>query len=86
MCIRDSVEGESLMSAMEPLCVASGSACNSTNAAPSYVLRALGRTDVDAQGAVRFSFGRTTTEAEVDRALGIFKAAVGKIRQIADGA
>ena len=80
------VEGESLMLAMEPLCVASGSACNSTNAAPSYVLRALGRTDVDAQGAVRFSFGRTTTEAEVDRALGIFKAAVGKIRQIADGA
>ena len=80
------VEGESLMLALEPLCVASGSACNSTSAEPSYVLRALGRSDLEAQGAVRFSFGRMTRDADVDRAIELFAAAVGKLRQIARGA
>ena len=53
------------------LCVATGSACNSKNQEPSYVLRALGRSDAEAQGAIRFSFGRPTTEGEVDFAAGL---------------
>ncbi|MDH3441751.1 MAG: aminotransferase class V-fold PLP-dependent enzyme [Gammaproteobacteria bacterium] len=80
------VDGESLMLALEPLCVASGSACNSSSAEPSHVLRALGCTDIEAEGAVRFSFGRNTTEAEVDRAAQLYCAAVGKLRGIAPAA
>ena len=80
------VEGESLMLALEPLCVASGSACNSTSAEPSYVLRALGRSDTEAQSAVRFSIGRMTTDGDVDSAIDIFRTAVGKLRAIAGDA
>ena len=54
----DDVDGESLMLALEPLCVASGSACNSANVEPSHVLKALGRSDSESEAAVRFSFGR----------------------------
>ena len=77
------VEGESLLLALEPLCVATGSACNSTNAEPSYVLRALGRSDAEAQGAIRFSFGRPTTEAEVDFAAGRYRESIERLRRIA---
>lgn len=79
----DDVEGESLLLALEPLCVATGSACNSQNREPSYVLRALGRDDVLAQSAIRFSLGRMTTTAEVDDAIERYRAAVGKLRAIA---
>ena len=54
----EEIEGESLLLALEPLCVATGSACNSKNQEPSSVLRALGLGDVLAQSAIRFSFGR----------------------------
>jgi cysteine desulfurase len=77
------VEGESLLLALEPLCVATGSACNSTNQEPSYVLRALGRTDDEAQSAIRFSFGRPTTAAEVDFAIQRYCEAVAKLRALA---
>jgi cysteine desulfurase len=60
----EGVEGESLMLGLEPVCAASGSACNSLSGESSYVLRALGRDDLLAQSAIRFSFGRTTTETE----------------------
>jgi cysteine desulfurase len=80
------IDGESLMLALEPLCVASGSACNSQNAEPSHVLRALGRNDGEAEGAVRFSFGRGTTDAEVDRAAEIYRAAIARLRDIAPAA
>ena len=80
------VDGESLMLALEPLCVASGSACNSASAEPSHVLRALGCTDNEAEGAVRFSFGRETTEAEVDRAAQLYVVALDKLRGIAPAA
>ena len=80
------VDGESLMLAVEPLCVASGSACNSASAEPSHVLRALGCTDNEAEGAVRFSFGRETTEAEVDRAAQLYAVALNKLRGIAPAA
>ena len=81
----EDVEGESLLLAMEPLCVATGSACNSKDAEPSYVLRALGRSDALAQSAVRFSFGRPTTEGEIDAASDRYCSAVGKLRELAPG-
>ncbi len=77
------VEGESLMLAMEPVCVASGSACNSTSGEPSYVLRALGRSDLEAQSAVRFSFGRFTTMEEIEVAIKQYRHAVVQLRSIA---
>lgn len=80
------VEGESLMLAMEPVCVASGSACNATSAEPSYVLRALGLDDVQAQAAVRFSVGRYSTAADVDLAVERFRGAVARLRAMAPAA
>ena len=80
------VEGESLMLGMEPVCVASGSACNSLSGESSYVLRALGRDDVLAQSAVRFSFGRTTTAAHVDVAIERYRWSVQHLRAIAPAA
>ncbi len=62
------VEGESLLYACEGLAVSSGSACNAADREPSYVLRALGRDDQLAGASLRFSLGRFSTEAEVDRA------------------
>ncbi len=79
------VEGESLMLALAPVCVASGSACNAKNAEPSYVLRALGRDDATAQSAIRFSFGRYTTLAEVDFAAARYCEAIVSLRSIAKG-
>ncbi len=80
------VEGESLLLALEPLCVATGSACNSKSQEPSYVLRALGLSDELAQAAIRFSFGRPTTEAEVDTAIALYRGAVTRLRQLAPAA
>jgi cysteine desulfurase len=77
------VEGESLMLGLEPVCAASGSACNSTSGESSYVLRALGRDDVLAQSAIRFSFGRTTTKDEIDIAIERYRWAVDHLRSIA---
>jgi cysteine desulfurase len=77
------VDGESLFASLEPLAVASGSACNTTTGEPSYVLRALGRDDRLAGASVRFSLGRYTTRDEVDRAVRIFGRAVGHLRRIA---
>jgi cysteine desulfurase len=76
------IEGESLLLALEPLCVATGSACNSTNQEPSYVLRALGRTDDEAQSAIRFSLGRPTTVEEIDFTIDRYRGAVEKLRNL----
>ena len=78
----EDIEGESLLLALEPLCVATGSACNSLHKEPSYVLRALGRSDALAQSAIRFSCGRPTTSADVDFAVQRYRDAVGKLRGI----
>ena len=79
----EDVEGESLLLALEPLCVATGSACNSQSQEPSYVLRSLGRSDLEAQSAIRFSLGRKTTSEEIDRAIVIYRNAVEKLRNLA---
>lgn len=79
----DDVEGESLLLALEPLCVASGSACNSQSQEPSYVLRALGRSDLGAQSAIRFSFGRMTTGNDIETAISLYRQGVEKLRNLA---
>jgi len=79
------VEGESLMLAMESVCVSSGSACNSQSGEPSFVLRALGRDDHLAQSAIRFSFGRGTTAEEIDIAIEQYTGAVSRLRRMASG-
>ena len=77
------VEGESLLLELEPICVATGSACNSKSREPSYVLRALGRSDLLAQSAIRFSMGRPTTEDEVEFAARRYREAVTRLRDLA---
>ncbi len=74
------VDGESLLLALEPLCVSTGSACNSQAAEPSSVLRSMGLTDAMAESAIRFSFGRPTTSAEIDIAVGLYREAVTRLR------
>jgi len=77
------IEGESLLYAICELAVSSGSACTSASAEPSYVLRALGRDDQAAQSSIRFSIGRFTTEAEIERALEVIHTQVKRIRALA---
>jgi cysteine desulfurase len=76
------VEGESLMMAIKDLAVSSGSACTSASLEPSYVLRAIGRPDELAHSSIRFSLGRSTTEAEIDRAVALLTVAVQKLRAL----
>lgn len=77
------VEGESLQYALADLAVSTGSACASASETPSYVLRALGRSDHLAQSSLRFSLGRFTTEAEIDAAIASVTQAVERLRSIA---
>jgi cysteine desulfurase len=74
------IDGESLMLALEPLCVASGSACNAQSGESSYVLRAMGLNDALAQSSIRFSFGRCTSDADIDAAIERYGWAVGHLR------
>jgi cysteine desulfurase len=76
------VEGESLLMSLKDLAVSSGSACTSASLEPSYVLRALGLDDELAHSSVRFSFGRATTEEEVDYAVAQIRTAVNKLRDM----
>jgi cysteine desulfurase len=76
------VEGESLIMAIKELAVSSGSACTSASLEPSYVLRALGRNDELAHSSIRFTIGRFTTEKEIDFAVELLKARVGKLRDM----
>jgi cysteine desulfurase len=76
------VEGESLLMAVKDIAVSSGSACTSASLEPSYVLRALGRSDELAHSSIRFSVGRFTTEADVDFAVALLKEKVAKLREM----
>ncbi len=76
------VEGESLIMAIKDLAVSSGSACTSASLEPSYVLRALGRSDELAHSSIRFTIGRFTTEEEVDFTIGLIKEKVSKLREL----
>ncbi len=76
------VEGESLIMAIKDIAVSSGSACTSASLEPSYVLRALGRSDELAHSSIRFTLGKYTTEQEVDYAVHLLKTKVAKLREL----
>ena len=76
------VEGESLLMSLKDLAISSGSACTSASLEPSYVLRALGLNDELAHSSLRFSFGRFTTEEDVDQAAQSVRHAVDKLREL----
>ena len=74
------VEGESLIMGVKEVAVSSGSACTSASLEPSYVLRALGRSDELAHSSIRMTVGRFTTEDDVDRTIATMKRTVEKLR------
>ncbi|MES2940323.1 MAG: IscS subfamily cysteine desulfurase [Pseudomonadota bacterium] len=76
------VEGESLIMGIKGLAVSSGSACTSASLEPSYVLRALGRSDELAHSSLRMTIGRFTTEEEIDYAIATIKQNVAKLREL----
>jgi cysteine desulfurase len=76
------VEGESLIMAIKDVAVSSGSACTSASLEPSYVLRALGRSDELAHSSIRFTVGRFTTEEEIDYTVSLLTRQVARLREM----
>jgi cysteine desulfurase len=76
------VEGESLIMAIKDVAVSSGSACTSASLEPSYVLRALGRSDELAHSSIRFTVGRFTTEEEIDYTVQLLTRQVARLREM----
>ncbi len=76
------VEGESLIMALKDIALSSGSACTSASLEPSYVLRAIGRSDELAHSSLRFTMGRFTTEEEVDYIIDLIRERVTKLREL----
>jgi len=76
------VEGESLIMAIKEVAVSSGSACTSASLEPSYVLRALGRSDELAHSSIRFTVGRFTTRDEIDYAIDLLQRKVARLREM----
>ena len=76
------VEGESLIMAIKGIAVSSGSACTSASLEPSYVLRALGRSDELAHSSIRFSIGRFTKDSDIDYTIRLLKEKIGRLREL----
>ncbi len=76
------VEGESLIMAIKDLAVSSGSACTSASLEPSYVLRAIGRSDELAHSSIRFTIGRFTTEKDIDYTIKLLHEKIDKLREL----
>ena len=76
------VEGESLIMGVKGIAVSSGSACTSASLEPSYVLRALGRSDELAHSSIRFTLGRFTTPEDIDYAVKLIRERIGKLREM----
>ena len=76
------VEGESLIMAIKDVAVSSGSACTSASLEPSYVLRALGRSDELAHSSIRFTVGRFTTDEEIDYTVTLVQRKIAKLREL----
>lgn len=76
------VEGESMIMALKNIAVSSGSACTSASLEPSYVLRALGRSDELAHSSIRFTVGRYTTEQEINYTIDLVKSKIAKLREL----
>jgi cysteine desulfurase len=80
----EGVEGESLLAAVRPhLAVSTGSACTSSLAEPSFVLRALGRNERLSESSLRFGLGRSSSEHDVDTAIAVLAREVARLRRIA---
>jgi cysteine desulfurase len=80
----EGVEGESLLAAVRPhLAVSTGSACTSSLAEPSFVLRALGRNERLSESSLRFGLGRSSSERDVDTAIAVLAREVARLRRIA---
>ncbi|HLS43594.1 MAG TPA: aminotransferase class V-fold PLP-dependent enzyme, partial [Paenalcaligenes sp.] len=78
----DGIEGEALMMDLAGLALSSGSACTSASLEPSYVLKAIGRSDQLAHSSLRISLGRMTTEAEVSAAVSAIQSSVARLREL----
>jgi cysteine desulfurase len=76
------VEGESLIMGVKGIAVSSGSACTSASLEPSYVLRALGRSDELAHSSLRMTIGRFTTVDDIDTAVSLLQERVAKLREL----
>ncbi len=76
------VEGESLIMGVKGIAVSSGSACTSASLEPSYVLRALGRSDELAHSSLRITIGRFSTTEEIDKAVSLLRERVAKLREL----
>ena len=76
------VEGESLIMGVKGIAVSSGSACTSASLEPSYVLRALGRSDELAHSSLRMTIGRFTTQADIDEAVAMLQDRVARLREL----
>lgn len=76
------IEGEALLMALPELAVSSGSACTSASLEPSYVLRALGRSDELAHSSLRLTLGRQTTEADIELALRVLTREIARLREL----
>lgn len=81
----NAVEGESLLLALQELILSAGAACSTGSDEASYVLRALGRSDQQAQSSLRFSLGRFNTEQDIDVAIAAVHREVGRLRSLAPG-
>ena len=81
------LDGQALMAQLDAIDIhcSQSSACTSRRPEPSYVLRALGRSDDLAQSAIRFSFGRPTTAADVDVAIDLYRNGIDRLRRLAPG-
>jgi cysteine desulfurase len=82
----EGVHGESLVGELAGLAVSTGAACNSATAEPSYVLRALGRDSQLAQSSLRFSIGRYSDSADIERALELVHTAIARLRALSPAA
>jgi cysteine desulfurase len=78
----DYVDSETLLMGFKDIAISSGSACTSASVEPSYVLKSIGLTDEQAHNSLRFSFGRFTTEEQVDRAIEVVKEGLNKLRAL----
>ena len=79
----EGVEGESLLAAVRgQIAVSTGSACSSASQEPSYVLRALGRSDILSESSLRFGLGMYTDESDIDTAVSVVSEAVARLRRV----
>ena len=78
----DYVDSETLLMALKDIAVSSGSACTSASVEPSYVLKSMGLTDEQAHSSLRFSFGRFTSESDIEEAIQVVRRGLERLRSV----